>query len=219
MRAGALAVHNGAAGGPGRPGGVHHQIGAALVGDGQNQLVVKIQLRGIFGRLFAAEISQGLSSSHTFHGYRNGDALPRHPQKQLALQLPDQLPGFFRAGNVQNDALEVVLDAQQIHHAAGGGAAAVGRDAHGHPQLLAELRHSVQRVRMDDRNDVIHRFTPKVRRYRRRRIQARAARQACGGRRARPSSGWKSAASWQPAPPRRKRPAAHCRPAPRWHPS
>ena len=37
--AGALSVEDGAAGGPRRPGGVHDQVRAALVGNGDDQLV------------------------------------------------------------------------------------------------------------------------------------------------------------------------------------
>lgn len=54
VRAGALAVQNGAAGGAGASCGVHHKVGAALVGDGHDQFIGIVQLRRIFRGLLAA---------------------------------------------------------------------------------------------------------------------------------------------------------------------
>ena len=139
-------MQDGAAGGARASCGVHHQIGAAFVGDGHDQFIGIVQLRRVFCRLLAAvEKCHGFPSSDAFDGNGHDDSVPRHADKQAALLLADERFCFFLICDAENHALFVAFNAQNVQHTAHSRAVCVKHHVHGDRQLRADLRQDFQR--------------------------------------------------------------------------
>ena len=89
-----------APGGPRGPGGVHDRVRVALIQDHHDQLVVEFHFRdGAVRRGIVSQICQGASSSYTFDGDRQHDAIPRDVDFQLPFRAFHDLPGAVPHGH------------------------------------------------------------------------------------------------------------------------
>ncbi len=158
LAAGAFPVQHRAAGGACRAGGVHHLVGAALIGHDDDQLIAIAQFGGVAGGLLLAviQICQGFSSSHAFDGDSHDDAVSRDADIHLPAHFLNEFAGFFGVRHRHDDTLFGGLDAEKIQHALYGGAVPQQGDGLGQVKGRGDLTHTVHGAGIDNRDQVIH---------------------------------------------------------------
>ena len=149
-------VKDRAASGPGCACRVHHGVRAALVCNGDDQLIGAAQVRCVFRASPAVQICHRISSSYTFDRHGDDDAVPRHADVQPPLLRGDQRCRLFRVGDRQHNAAFIRFNAEQVEHALHGRPAPMERDGQRQAEPLAQVREDLEPLRRDDGDHIIH---------------------------------------------------------------
>ena len=126
-------MDGGASRGAGGPGGVHHHVRMALVGDDHQQFVGNFLFHALL-RLLLQQIVSGGSAADAGHRHRHQDAPARHIQPQRLFRPPHQLGGVGR--HAEQNRLLRGLQAQAVQNFGRGRAAAQGRQHQGDALFL-----------------------------------------------------------------------------------
>ena len=145
-------MEDGAARGAGLPGGVHHKVRVAPVGDGHDEGVVRVLLhgevllfnafQGIAGELAGGEVAQGGDAADAAKGQGEGDAVAGGGDLHGVQQAVEKEVPLLRRDDGEEGGLLRGLQAQHAEGIVAGGAAAQGREDLGGAEALVELHEA-----------------------------------------------------------------------------